>query len=108
MKNAVSRRTFLATAAATASALLESTEAAAHLPGERPPPRPQGVEVLNPLGRKPVSLIIDDSTPLVNLAHFAIPQFAQVFPDKYRQPWKTLPREIPDAFVLKFVDWCKE
>ena len=56
----------------------------------------------------PVSLIIDDSTCLVNLAHFCIPQFQEVFPDEYRQPWKTLPREIPDAFVRKFAAWCHE
>ena len=54
----------------------------------------------------PVGLIIDDSTCLVNLAHFCIPQFAEVFPDRYTQPWKTLPREIPDAFVRKFGEWC--
>ena len=56
----------------------------------------------------PVSLIIDDSTCLVNLAHFAIPQFHEVFPDQYHQPWKTLPREIPDAFVRRFGEWCAE
>lgn len=74
-------------------------------PGVRPT-RPKDVEVLNPRGRVPVSLIIDDSTCLVNLAHFCIPQFAEVFPDRYRQPWRTLPREIPDAFVRKFGEWA--
>jgi hypothetical protein len=64
--------------------------------------------VLNPRDRVPVSLIIDDSTCLVNLAHFCIPQFQEVFPDQYRQPWRTLPREIPDAFVRKFAAWCHE
>src|SRR5579872_5802810 len=78
------------------------------LPGERPPQRPDGVEVLNPRGRVPVSLIIDDSTCLVNLAHFCIAPFAEVFPDRYLQPWKTLPREIPDSFVRKFGEWCHE
>jgi hypothetical protein len=104
-----SRRRFLAASSTVAAGLLlPEGEAVAQLPGERPPPRPKGVDVILPLGRRPVSLIIDDSTCLVNLAHFAIPQFAQVFPDRYRQPWKTLPREIPDAFVLQFIDWCKE
>ncbi len=74
--------------------------------GARPPAPPQGVSVVNPRGRVPVSLIIDDSTCLVNLAHFGIPQFHEVFPDQYHQPWKTLPREIPDAFVRKFGEWC--
>jgi hypothetical protein len=76
--------------------------------GERPPAPPAGIRVLNPRGRIPVSLIIDDSTCLVNLAHFCIPQFQEVFPDEYLQPWKTLPREIPDDFVREFVDWCGE
>jgi hypothetical protein len=44
----------------------------------------------------------------VNLAHFCIPQFQEVFPDRYPQPWRTLPREIPDAFVRTFGQWCHE
>lgn len=79
--------------------------AADAMPGERPF-RDPGLTVENPRLRVPVSLIIDDSTCLVNLAHFAIPQFAQVFPDRYRQDWKALPREIPDSFVRKFGEWC--
>jgi len=62
--------------------------------------------VLNPCTRVPVSLIVDDSTCLMNLAHFCIPQFQRVFPAQFQQPWRTLPREIPDAFVRKFADWC--
>jgi len=75
--------------------------------GERPHQADE-VTVVNPRGRVPVSLIIDDSTCLANLAHFAIPQFAEVFPDRYRQEWSKLPREIPDAFVRKFGEWCRE
>jgi len=70
------------------------------------PSRIEEVSVLNPRGRVPVSMIIDDSTCLVNLAHFCIPQFAEVFPDRYRQDWRRLPREVPDAFVRKFGEWC--
>ena len=66
------------------------------------------VEVLNPYNRVPVSLIIDDSTCLVNLAHYGIPQFAEVFPDQYKQDWRKLPREIPDRFVREFGEWCHE
>jgi hypothetical protein len=44
----------------------------------------------------------------VNLAHFCIPQFHEVFPNQYPQPWQTLPREIPDAFVRKFGEWSRE
>ena len=75
--------------------------------GVRPKPA-EGVEVLNPRARVPLSFIIDDSTCLVNLAHFCIPQFQEVFPEQYKQPWRTLPREIPDAFVRKFGEWCHE
>jgi len=63
------------------------------------------VEVLNPCDRVPVSLIIDDSTCLVNMAHFGIPQFAEVFPAQYKQDWRKLPREIPDNFVREFGEW---
>jgi hypothetical protein len=76
-------------------------------PGERPR-QDASVRVLNPRCRVPLSLIIDDSTCLVNLAHFCIPQFAEVFPDRYRQDWRSLPREIPDSFVREFGEWCHE
>lgn len=66
------------------------------------------VEVLNPYDRVPVSFIIDDSTALVNMAYFGIPQFAEVFPDQYQQNWKKLPREIPDSFVREFGEWCRD
>ena len=62
--------------------------------------------VLNPCARVPVSFIIDDSTALVNMAYFGIPQFKEVFPEKYKQDWRKLPREIPDSFVLEFLEWC--
>lgn len=70
--------------------------------------QPGAATVLNPRNRVPVSLIIDDSTCLVNLAHFAIPAFHEVFPERYPQDWRALPREIPDAFVRTFADWCRE
>lgn len=69
---------------------------------------PMTVEVLNPYNRVPVSLIIDDSTCLVNMAHFGIPQFAEIFPTQYKQDWRKLPREIPDSFVREFGEWCLE
>jgi len=64
------------------------------------------VTIVNPLNRVPVSFIIDDSTALVNMAHFGIPQFHEVFPEQYPQDWRKLPREIPDAFVREFGEWC--
>ena len=75
--------------------------------GERPP-QAAAVKVLNPRGRVPLSLIVDDSTCLVNLNKFAVPQFAEVFPngqyDRYN--WRTWPDELPDAFVRKFGEWA--
>ena len=68
------------------------------------------VEVLNPRMRVPLSFIIDDSTCLVNMGHFCMPQFAEAWPDRqiYKKPWKSWPREIPDAFVREFGEWCAE
>jgi hypothetical protein len=68
------------------------------------------VTVLNPRERVPLSFVIDDSTCLVNMGHFCMPQFATAFPtrDSYQKPWKTWPREIPDAFVREFGEWCAE
>ncbi|MCA9049725.1 MAG: hypothetical protein KDA89_13410, partial [Planctomycetaceae bacterium] len=48
-------------------------------------------EVLLPRNRVPVGLIIDDSTCLVNLNRFAMPQFAAAFGGKnknYDRDWK--------------------
>jgi hypothetical protein len=42
------------------------------------------------------------------MAHFGIPQFAEVFPDQYKQDWRKLPREIPDSFVREFGEWSQE
>ena len=68
------------------------------------------VTVINPRGRVPLSFFIDDSTCLVNMGHFCMPQFAEAWPtrENYKKPWKTWPREIPDAFVREFGQWCAE
>jgi hypothetical protein len=68
------------------------------------------VEVLPPRNRVPLSFIIDDSTCLVNMGHFCMPQFAEAWPERdiYKKPWKTWPREIPDNFVREFGEWCAE
>jgi len=88
---------------------LAAAPLAAQVPGERPGREP-GVEVLNPRDRVPVSLIIDDSTCLVNLNKFSIPQFALARPGLNYDtlPWRSMPREIPDDFVRRFVDWAGE
>ena len=109
-EHALTRRRLLQTAAITAASAqmgITGTVARAQEKGERPA-RPARVDVLNPCGRVPVSFIIDDSTCLVNLAHFGIPHFAEAFPNNYKQDWRKLPREIPDAFVRKFGQWCRE
>jgi len=107
---AVTRRQMLKAAAWAAASMNLSVTARpsrAQEKGDRPR-RDEAVQVLNPCGRVPVSMIIDDATCLVNLAHFGIPQFAEVFPDNYKQDWRKLPREIPDSFVRKFGQWCHE
>jgi hypothetical protein len=107
---AVTRREMLKAAAWAAASMNLSVTARpgrAQEKGDRPR-RDETVQVLNPCGRVPVSMIIDDATCLVNLAHFGIPQFAEVFPDNSKQDWRKLPREIPDSFVRKFGQWCHE
>lgn len=102
-----SRRQFLqGLGAATAAAGLP-VAARAQEAGQRPI-RTGPVTVANPRGRVPVSLIIDDSTCLVNLNRFAMPQFDAAFGGAnaaYHQPWRDWPVEIPDAFVRKFGEW---
>ncbi len=85
-------------------------DSVARLGAEEKPKSGQTVEVLHPQGRVPLSFIIDDSTCLVNMGYFCMPQFATAWPTReaYKKPWKTWPREIPDAFVREFGEWCAE
>jgi hypothetical protein len=106
MRNAATRREILALGGAAAAGALAGLTLLAQERGERPEV-PEGSRVLNPRARAPLSFIIDDSTCLVNLAHFAIPRFSEVFPKNHSQDWRKLPREIPDAFVRKFMEWCR-
>lgn len=105
----VTRRNFLKATATT----LAAGVTASRLRGQtavQEPRRDGPIEVLNPLNRVPLSFIIDDSTCLVNMGHYCMPQFAAAWPDReiYRKPWKTWPREIPDSFVREFGQWCAE
>ncbi|WP_390175935.1 hypothetical protein [Rhodopirellula baltica] len=88
----------------------ESAESAEVASESALPERPASVEVLLPRDRVPLSFIIDDSTCLVNMGHFCNPQFAEAWPDRaeYQKPWKSWPREIPDAFVRQFGEWCAD
>lgn len=103
-----SRREFFAGMTAAAAALRKAWEPAslAQIAGERPAASPD-VTVLHPRGRVPLSWIIDDSTCLVNLNRFAVPQFAEAHGGQasYQHPWREWPVEIPDAFVRKFGEW---
>lgn len=101
------RRDFLHRTA-LAGAALTAVPAWAQMPGPRPP-RDPAVTILNPRARVPVGLIIDDSTCLVNLNRFTMPQFDQAFGGAnktYQRNWREWPQEIPDAFVRKFGEWC--
>lgn len=108
---AVPRRTFVRLAGVSAGACAAGFASTARvLAGPDPAPSPEalGIEVLHPRDRVPLSFIIDDSTCLVNMGHFCMPQFAQAWPnrDVYKQPWRDWPREIPDRFVREFGQWC--
>lgn len=103
----VPRRQFLQHAA-FAGAAIAAVPAWAQIAGQRPA-RDASVTVLNPRARVPVGLIIDDSTCLVNLNRFTMPQFDQAFAGAnrtYHRNWREWPHEIPDAFVRKFGEWC--
>lgn len=101
----VPRRRFLQSLAGAAAAT-----ALGQSPGERPTRSP-GLSVLNPRHRVPVSYIIDDSTCLVNLNRFAMPQFDAAFQGSnaaYHRNWQDWPAEIPDRFVRRFAEWCAD
>lgn len=68
------------------------------------------VQVELPRARVPLSFIIDDSTCLVNMGRFCMPQFAATYPEReiYQRPWQQWPAEIPDRFVRDFIQWCGE
>ena len=75
------------------------------------PGQATSVTVLNPRNRVPVGLIIDDSTCLVNINRFAMPQFNEAWNGEnksYHRDWKSWSAEIPDDFVRKFGEWCGE
>ena len=57
------------------------------------------ITIENPLCRVPVSMILDDSCPVVNLSHFWIRLRRNVRTDD-------MPVEIPVSFVRKFGEWC--
>jgi len=97
----------MGTSLAAGLTLASATSSLAQSPGERPSSSSPDIQILNPRARVPVGLIIDDSTCLVNLNHFAVPQFSEAWGGKpYTHNWRDWPREIPDSFVRKFGEWC--
>jgi hypothetical protein len=109
------RRDWLTTSAALAGSSLLTFERPANLRAQPATAiagvrRSGGLEVMYPRNRVPLSFIIDDSTCLVNMGHFCTPQFHACYPDRaeYQKDWRAWPREIPDAFVREFGEWCAE
>ncbi len=110
MAAGINRRAFLAGTAAAAATLhgwRSPSVFAQAPPGERPQ-QDDSARIVFPRARLPLTFIIDDSTCLVNMGHFCIPQFHACYPDRpvYQKPWQTFPREIPDLFVREFGEWC--
>jgi hypothetical protein len=106
------RRNFLkTTAAVTTSGLLAASSYGRvygnQLANNEIPPR---VTIELPRNRVPLSFIIDDSTCLVNMGKYCMPQFAATYPEReeYKRPWREWPHEIPDSFVRLFGEWCGE
>lgn len=77
------------------------------------------VTVCNPLLRTPLSLLIDDSCPVINLNYFWIQQrHAWIARHRPEQPPRrgdgdlnklaSMPKTIPAAFARKWAEWCIE
>ncbi|MDX1925518.1 MAG: hypothetical protein SFV81_03310 [Pirellulaceae bacterium] len=98
----------LATASLAAAGALSLGTLANSSHAQAPPATKVTVEL--PRARVPLSFIIDDSTCLVNMGKFCMPQFASALPerDEYKKPWREWPSEIPDSFVRDFGSWCAE
>jgi hypothetical protein len=73
----------MGTALAAAGLGLAPGGNAEEVPPAKPPKREGDVEIVNPQNRVPLSFFIDDSTCLVNTAHFFMPQLAEAWPDMY-------------------------
>ena len=96
----MNRRQFLGRSlAAAALPAVGSSTLLAQSAGHRPEQAP-GLTVLNPRDRVPVGIIIDDSTCLVNLNRFAMPQFDEAWEGQnasYHRDWKSWPRCGPNS-----------
>jgi hypothetical protein len=83
------------------------------------PALPINVTVCNPLLRTPLSLIIDDSCPVINKAYYWIKQRHEWRlrhrPDSRPMGWEIhydklerMPNTIPAAFAATWGEWCGE
>lgn len=106
----LNRRDFLAGTAGLAFGAAFTPRLFAQTPAGDRPQQDNAVKIVYPRDRVPLTFIIDDSTCLVNMGHFCIPQFYSCYPDRkeYQKPWWTFPREIPDSFVREFGEWCAQ
>jgi hypothetical protein len=72
-----------------------------------PPVRADQVAITrHPLDRVPLSLIVDDSCPLVNLNYFFL-RDRIAHTGKY-QRWEDVPVVIPESFTREWGEWCLE
>ncbi|MBM4027243.1 MAG: hypothetical protein FJ280_17835 [Planctomycetes bacterium] len=110
MADELTRRRFLGTATAVGMGLSRHSLAEqATVP----------VTVCNPLLRTPLSLIIDDSCPVINKAYYWIQQRhdwrLRHAPDSKPSGWEVhydkldrMPNTIPAAFAAEWGEWCGE
>jgi len=112
MRNELTRRRFLATAtAAGVGSMLPAWCIAAE--------KSARLSICNPLLRTPLSLIIDDSCPVINKAYYWIKQRhdwrLQHRPDSPPSGWEKhydklslMPNTIPASFAEQWGEWCGE
>src|SRR5688572_25091380 len=65
----------------------------------------QAEVVRHALDRVPLSLIIDDSCPLVNLNYFFLRDRNEHTGEQRR--WEDVPVVIPERFTREFGEWCQ-
>ena len=110
MRNELTRRHFLGAAVAAGLGLSVSGRRSAAQGRPR-------VEVCNPLLRTPLSLIIDDSCPVINKAYYWIQQRHEWRlkhePNSPPAGWEVhydkldkMPNAIPAAFAAQWGEWC--
>ena len=111
MSNELTRRRFLTAATATGVGLA--------LRGVHAAEKPARVSICNPLLRTPLSLIIDDSCPVINKAYYWIkqrhdwrlrhrPNSPPSGWEKHYDKLSLMPKTIPASFAEQWGQWCGE